>query len=234
MAKKNNNYLWIGIAVVAVVILAIFLISNSNNNSQNEITCNSPYIKVGNECCLDENSNNICDNDETPTQPQEYCGDGICQSNEKAPDCSDCNAELRIENMEYDIFDDPNFDDPSYKRLAITNYDVTNLGDKVVVYPGYDLFYGYSDVQCSGKDKMTLEFDDYDCPGGCYYVVDGDKSGKTYQEDGDQLVLAQDEDLITPDCIYFIFHLKPYPESGIGMYDNPSPIDTWESPIINI
>lgn len=30
-----------------------------------EITCNSPYIKVGNECCLDKNFNGICDRDET-------------------------------------------------------------------------------------------------------------------------------------------------------------------------
>lgn len=66
MANKNkNNYLWIGIAVVAVVILAIVLISNSNNNSRDEVTCNSPYILVGTECCLDENYNSICDSDET-------------------------------------------------------------------------------------------------------------------------------------------------------------------------
>jgi hypothetical protein len=28
------------------------------------VTCNYPYIKVGTSCCLDSNSNNICDNDE--------------------------------------------------------------------------------------------------------------------------------------------------------------------------
>ncbi|MDA3836342.1 MAG: hypothetical protein PF542_01855 [Nanoarchaeota archaeon] len=62
--KKNNNYLWIGVSIVAIVVLAIVLISNSNNNPQNEIICNSPYIKVGIECCLDQNSNSICDRDE--------------------------------------------------------------------------------------------------------------------------------------------------------------------------
>jgi hypothetical protein len=30
-----------------------------------EFTCNYPYIKVGNECCLDKNGNGICDKDET-------------------------------------------------------------------------------------------------------------------------------------------------------------------------
>jgi len=63
MADKNkNNYLWIGIAVVAVIVIAFIFISS--NNSQNSVTCNYPYIKVGTSCCLDQNSNNICDNDE--------------------------------------------------------------------------------------------------------------------------------------------------------------------------
>ncbi len=30
-----------------------------------KVECNEPYIKVGNECCLDQNDNSICDNDET-------------------------------------------------------------------------------------------------------------------------------------------------------------------------
>jgi len=72
MADKNkNNYLYIGIAVVVVIVLAIVFISNSNNNFQNEVTCNSPYIKVGTSCCLDQNYNSVCDNDETPEQNQQ-------------------------------------------------------------------------------------------------------------------------------------------------------------------
>ncbi|MBU0467034.1 MAG: hypothetical protein ABIF88_03010 [archaeon] len=67
---NKNNYLWIGIVVVAVIVLAIVFISNSNNNSQNETTCNYPYIKVGDSCCLDQNSNNICDEDEQDIQQQ--------------------------------------------------------------------------------------------------------------------------------------------------------------------
>ena len=30
----------------------------------NTLVCNKPYIQVGNECCLDENDNSICDKDE--------------------------------------------------------------------------------------------------------------------------------------------------------------------------
>ncbi|MBI2106716.1 hypothetical protein HYT57_01915 [Candidatus Woesearchaeota archaeon] len=64
MADKNKNWLWIGIAVIVVIVLAVIFISNSDKSSSNEFTCNSPYIKVGASCCLDQNSNNICDNDE--------------------------------------------------------------------------------------------------------------------------------------------------------------------------
>lgn len=31
------------------------------------IQCNTPYIRVGAECCLDKNSNSICDKDESPS-----------------------------------------------------------------------------------------------------------------------------------------------------------------------
>jgi len=67
--SDKNNYLWIGIAVIAILI--IIFISNSNNNSQNKVNCNSPYIQIGTSCCLDKNSNNICDNNEIPTQQEE-------------------------------------------------------------------------------------------------------------------------------------------------------------------
>lgn len=59
----DKNWLWIGIAVIAVIVLAVIFISNSDKSSSKEFTCNSPYIQVGASCCLDQNSNNICDND---------------------------------------------------------------------------------------------------------------------------------------------------------------------------
>lgn len=37
---------------------------------EKEIICNPPYIKYEKECCLDENSNSICDNDEKPEVKQ--------------------------------------------------------------------------------------------------------------------------------------------------------------------
>lgn len=49
------------------LILIFGLILVSGCTQKEEITCNPPYIKVGTECCLDVNSNNICDSDEKPT-----------------------------------------------------------------------------------------------------------------------------------------------------------------------
>ena len=40
------------------------LTSNSINASKDQIVCNSPYMRYGTDCCLDQNSNNICDIDE--------------------------------------------------------------------------------------------------------------------------------------------------------------------------
>ena len=62
--------------IILLVILSIFLIGcqgidvskisddDLNRISGAAIVCNDPYIRFGSGCCLDENSNNICDNDE--------------------------------------------------------------------------------------------------------------------------------------------------------------------------
>jgi len=46
--------------VLFLSLLLIILISCTS-----QPTCNSPYILVGNDCCLDTNNNSICDSDET-------------------------------------------------------------------------------------------------------------------------------------------------------------------------
>lgn len=42
-----------GLVLLAVVLYSIF-----------SVTCNSPYIKVGRDCCLDQNVNGVCDQDQ--------------------------------------------------------------------------------------------------------------------------------------------------------------------------
>jgi len=47
------------------MILALTLICGISGCPEAQPTCNSPYILVGTSCCLDQNSNDICDSDET-------------------------------------------------------------------------------------------------------------------------------------------------------------------------
>lgn len=49
--------------LIAILILAIFLIAGCVQQNTG-IVCNSPYIRNGAGCCLDINSNSICDSDE--------------------------------------------------------------------------------------------------------------------------------------------------------------------------
>lgn len=39
----------------------------TGNQNQNQLVCNTPYILVGADCCLDQNHNAICDKDEPAT-----------------------------------------------------------------------------------------------------------------------------------------------------------------------
>lgn len=54
--------------LVPFVIVALFFVpgctNGVSNSTTNSVVCNKPYILVGNSCCLDSNSNNVCDKDE--------------------------------------------------------------------------------------------------------------------------------------------------------------------------
>lgn len=39
--------------------------SSGESRTNQEVVCNSPYIRFGTACCLDKNSNSICDDDES-------------------------------------------------------------------------------------------------------------------------------------------------------------------------
>jgi len=61
MKKEKRKQIWY---IIGGVIVVVFIICIALVNKDNEVVCNSPYIQVGTECCLDINSNGICDNDE--------------------------------------------------------------------------------------------------------------------------------------------------------------------------
>lgn len=58
---------WIFGFVIAVLIVLIIIWYSPGDKNKNNVVCNYPYIQVGSECCLDEDSNSICDKDEEAT-----------------------------------------------------------------------------------------------------------------------------------------------------------------------
>ena len=62
------------IIILVLILIAYILLSQPKTTGDvikettiikdNEIVCNSPYIQLGKECCLDKNKNSICDNEE--------------------------------------------------------------------------------------------------------------------------------------------------------------------------
>ena len=50
--------------IISLLLIGVVVMSGC---IKEQVTCNKPYIKVGTECCLDQNDNEICDKDEVVT-----------------------------------------------------------------------------------------------------------------------------------------------------------------------
>src|SRR3989338_8145988 len=72
--------------LIAGLLLLVLLIFGCSQKQ--EVTCNSPYIKVGTECCLDQNRNNVCDKDETPTAAASRPAENTNATASPAPVCN--------------------------------------------------------------------------------------------------------------------------------------------------
>ena len=94
----------------------------------NEVQCSSPYIKVGNACCVDTNYNHICDSDEKVDSSNTYnsCGyplvsvGGVC--------CRDENKNGRCD------YDDDRYDAPNYNDRDREIDEDATLGSPFSVY----------------------------------------------------------------------------------------------------
>ena len=101
-----------------------------------EITCNSPYIKVGSSCCLDQNNNSICDKDEssnantnkletiTPTTPSTSNEGLVIESNSikfKKSSLSEYNQYIIIGEVK-NYANETN----DYPKITMTGYDKNN------------------------------------------------------------------------------------------------------------
>ena len=52
-----------------IILLSGCLNFSGPSKDKDKIVCNEPYIRIGNECCLDKDSNKICDKDEKMDSP---------------------------------------------------------------------------------------------------------------------------------------------------------------------
>lgn len=70
MFVKPKN--WVN-GVVIVALLGLAFTGGYLKGLNANYSCDSPYIKIGNSCCLDRNHNTICDNDETEKELLDTC-----------------------------------------------------------------------------------------------------------------------------------------------------------------
>lgn len=67
-----NQWVWPVVVIVIVILAAVMILINpfsaktvsDGTNQVDKNVCDSPYIRYGTSCCLDQNSNSICDSDE--------------------------------------------------------------------------------------------------------------------------------------------------------------------------
>lgn len=62
---KYQAYICLTLLIVGIILITGCV---QNRPSQETVTCNPPYIKIGTTCCLDQNNNSICDKDEVTKQ----------------------------------------------------------------------------------------------------------------------------------------------------------------------
>ncbi|MFH1977881.1 MAG: hypothetical protein ABIJ92_00980 [Candidatus Aenigmatarchaeota archaeon] len=59
--QANRHYYFISLLVLIVVIIIIFSGQPTDTQTEKPTICNPPYIADGISCCLDDNSNGVCD-----------------------------------------------------------------------------------------------------------------------------------------------------------------------------
>jgi len=150
-----------------------------------KITCTKPYILVGSTCCLDTNSNGICDSDEsqksvTPTQKTAQAPETNTTTQVQEQKTMNATikelltrAKIKVKSLSYTYFGPPNqalgldftYISNSIKvRYASTQWDDRkNPYDTVYLNSYSKSAVGYCEnMGCNNKDlKITLSYDDH-------------------------------------------------------------------------
>jgi hypothetical protein len=85
MKKRGTSVVSILLVIIAIILVVIGmrLFNTSTNedamkNTPSKVVCNTPYTQVGSSCCLDDNNNKICDNNEEYTKTVDPSSTGFC------------------------------------------------------------------------------------------------------------------------------------------------------------
>jgi len=149
MVKRKNNNIGYIIGGVVIVILVLWIII-ANSGSSNEVTCNSPYIKVGTSCCLDQNSNGVCDSDEQPAQIQ-------YQNFKVGVSLIDSETHIVDPATQFLLFPVKN------SILPLSDSRQTQVDKGIQAYNTYNLYlYVYNDTSLiSNKEEINCNIEEY-------------------------------------------------------------------------
>ncbi len=65
----KKMYILLGLLVIIALIVGCSSNNTPPSNTNSNLVCEKPYIVVNGDCCLDENSNEICDKNEAAKTP---------------------------------------------------------------------------------------------------------------------------------------------------------------------
>ena len=118
---KNNKLLIIVILLISLVFISacdnfgkVYLSNLSEGDVDKVIKCDKPYMRFASGCCLDQNDNKICDNDEK--EIVQKSADNVTQKVEETTESLDC-SEFILSVSEI------------IWNTGTLEFDVNNLGD---------------------------------------------------------------------------------------------------------
>lgn len=121
--------------------------------------CPSPYIKVGGNCCLDQNYNAICDNDEAKKKTEVIAECSYPYLKIGSECCLDDDRDGTCDRYERD-YNDGTIDEDGYLKFPFSMTDVDFFRDEIVIEIKNkdDEDYTIKSIDISGCD----EEDDFD------------------------------------------------------------------------
>ena len=164
------------------------------------IVCNKPYIRHADDCCLDKNSNAICDSDEVggapkvevKEEPEDGCGNGVCDEGEDCNNCQkDCGKCFSLGDLQADINKVIDWE------TVLTKEDVDGVADYYVHSEGRARLLGKYNILEKKNPTMLYQM----VLSRWYILVSQIKDEKDYIKDSDefyQYIIENNDYLLKP------------------------------------